>query len=67
MDNLFEQIVNITKASAYDILVEQVKELKADNETLKQVIKDLIGELGCYDLSKETPPVIERAKAAINF
>lgn len=40
MDNLFEQIATISKAGAYDILAEQVKELK-------QVIRDLIeaGEL----------------------
>jgi hypothetical protein len=41
MDNLFEQMVNITKASAYDILVDQVKELKAENETLKGKAVDM--------------------------
>ena len=40
MDNLFEQIANITKAHGYDILAKQVIELK-------QVIRELIefGEL----------------------
>jgi uncharacterized membrane protein YgaE (UPF0421/DUF939 family) len=34
-DQLFEGIINISKAHAYDILVEQVKELKEENERLK--------------------------------
>ncbi len=40
LDSLFEQMATITKASAYDILAKQVKELK-------MVIRDLItfGEL----------------------
>lgn len=40
MDNLFEQFANISKAHAYDILVEQVKELKGENEKLKQDISN---------------------------
>lgn len=35
-DNLFEQFANISKAGAYDILVDQVKELKGENEKLKE-------------------------------
>lgn len=35
MDGLFEQMTNISKAQAYDILREQVKELKEENERLK--------------------------------
>lgn len=40
MEDLFNQIANISKAGAYDILAQQVRELK-------QVIRDLIekGEL----------------------
>jgi phosphoribosylaminoimidazole-succinocarboxamide synthase len=34
-DQLFEQLGQISKAHAYDILVEQVKELKEENERLK--------------------------------
>jgi gamma-glutamyl phosphate reductase len=34
-DQLFEGIINISKAHAYDILVEQVKELTEENERLK--------------------------------
>lgn len=42
MDNLMEQIVNISKASAYDILAQQVKELQAENKSLKEVVKQFI-------------------------
>ena len=41
MDPLFEQIVNITKASAYDIVSKQCIELQAENEALKAEIKRL--------------------------
>lgn len=42
-----ENILIITKASAYDILRDQVSELKAENERLKERVKylqDLISE-----------------------
>lgn len=46
MDNLFEQIVNISKASAYDIAAKKCEEqaaeirlLKAENEELKIRLK----------------------------
>jgi len=42
MDNLMEQIVNISKAGAYDVVVEQVKELTAENKALKDVVKQFI-------------------------
>jgi hypothetical protein len=43
MPDLFEQqLVNISKAHAYDILVEQVKELKAEKASLKEVVKQFI-------------------------
>lgn len=49
MDNLFEQISNISKAHAYDIVVEQVKELKKS-------IRDLIevGELEDLAFTEES-------------
>ncbi len=34
-DLLFEQMKTISKAHAYDIISEQVKELKEENENLK--------------------------------
>lgn len=34
-DNLFEQMTNITKASAYDILLEQHKKLEDENKKMK--------------------------------
>lgn len=42
-DNLLNQIVNISKAGAYDVLVQQVKELQAENEILKNKAADLTG------------------------
>lgn len=39
--DLLTQITNITKAHAYDITVEQVKELKAENEKLRDRVKFL--------------------------
>lgn len=47
MDNLFEQIVNITKANAYDIICQKSKELEEENKKLKDRVKfleDLINE-----------------------
>jgi len=40
-DSLFEQMANISKASAYDIVSKQVKELQAENEALKDKIREL--------------------------
>ncbi len=47
--NLFDQMANISKAHAYDVLVNQVK-------ALKQVINDLIsfGELEDVSFTNET-------------
>ncbi len=42
MDNLFEQMANISKAGAYDILVEQVGELKKENTKLREALKTLV-------------------------
>lgn len=41
LDNLFEQMANISKAGAYDIVANQRNELLAENETLKQQVKEL--------------------------
>lgn len=40
MDNIFEQIVNISKSGAYDVLSGQVKELKT---VIRQLIE--VGKL----------------------
>ena len=62
MQDLFDQIVNITKASAYDILAGHVKELK-------EVIRDLIekGELDDLKFTDENDTaefktILNRAK-----
>ena len=39
MDNLFEQAAQITKAHGYDILANQVKELKEENKELAATLK----------------------------
>ena len=39
-DNLLNQIVNISKAAAYDVTVENVKELQAQNDALKIVANE---------------------------
>jgi hypothetical protein len=62
MQDLFDQIVNITKASAYDVLAGHVKELK-------EVIRDLIekGELDDLKFTDENDTaefktILNRAK-----
>ncbi len=47
MDYLHEQIMNISKAQAYDIIREKANELEAENKLLKERVKyleDLIKE-----------------------
>ncbi len=48
MDNLFEQMANISKAGAYDILVEQVGELKKENAKLREVLAIAMKSLATY-------------------
>lgn len=43
--NIFEQAAQICKAHGYDILAEQVGELKAENEKLKSVNGEMIEAL----------------------
>jgi hypothetical protein len=45
MNNLFEQISNISKASAYDILVKQVQELKDEKDALQKLNDKMAAEL----------------------
>lgn len=40
MDNLFEQMANISKAHAYDIMVEEVKFKKFIIDEIEKKIKD---------------------------
>jgi hypothetical protein len=62
MEDLFDQIVNISKSSAYDVLAGHVKELK-------EVIRDLIekGELDDLEFTEandtaEFKTILNRAK-----
>lgn len=45
---MLEHISTITKAHAYDIVVEQVKELKAENDLLKARVNYLEGLIKEY-------------------
>jgi len=42
MDGLFEQMANISKAHGYDILAEQVGELKKENAKLAAALQPFI-------------------------
>ena len=51
-DNLFEQMSNISKASAYDILVPEIVKLKEQNAVLLEAcgekdLKDYTNTYGC--------------------
>lgn len=41
MDNIFEQIVNISKASAYDIVNDELIKVQIENTILKDRVKYL--------------------------
>ena len=51
-DNLFEQMANISKAYAYDILVEQVKELKERYDNLRTGINNILDEISKIEPSE---------------
>lgn len=62
MENVFEQITNISKAGAYDVLADHVKELK---EVIRQLIK--VGELDDLEFTdsgdtEEFKKVLNKAK-----
>lgn len=42
MSELFEELTRISKAHAYDILADQVKELQSEKNSLKIVLKTLL-------------------------
>lgn len=42
MENLFEQMANISKAHGYDILSKQVGELKEENRNMAEALKGFI-------------------------
>lgn len=44
-ENLGEQLVNISKAHAFDIVSEQVKDLLKDNEAMKDLLKWIVNEI----------------------
>lgn len=40
-DQFFEEATRITKAHAYDIVSEQVKQLKAEKEAMRQILTEI--------------------------
>tara|TARA_R110000868_G_scaffold91165_1_gene252900 strand:- start:393 stop:656 length:264 start_codon:yes stop_codon:yes gene_type:complete len=70
-----EQIINITKGHAYDILAEQVQGLKADNQQLKEKNKVLTEALKSIlntkqEIGRSQPyidTILEIAETAINI
>lgn len=59
-----EQIVNIVKANAYDIVSKQRDELKAENKEMAEALKELIE---CdYTSGTHLSCAIIRAKKALN-
>ncbi len=54
-DELFNQIANISKAHAYDIVSEQVQELTAQRDELAATLKWVINEL------ETTPDILQDA------
>ncbi len=50
MNNVFEQITNISKAHAYDIISQQVIELKDENIKLRERVKFLEELINEYTL-----------------
>ena len=42
MDNLFEQIANITKAHAYDTIAPHLAEVKEQNKIFRQGLRDVM-------------------------
>lgn len=61
MDNLFEQITNITKAHAYDIVSNQVSELKEQNEIFRKGLQDIFTII----LEEKTSSVIDNPSVII--
>lgn len=63
MDNLLNQIVNISKASAYDVLVEQVGELKKENERLREALQGTLTVAIQYGIHADHPQFIKAKEA----
>lgn len=63
-DNLLNQIVNISKAGAYDVMADQVKELQEKNKALAQALSRLVHTLETDDL-RPIPDLIKESKTAL--
>ena len=62
MDNLFEQFANISKAHAYDIISQQVIELKEENTKLRNRVKYLEELINEYTLKMMAPSPLSGGK-----
>lgn len=68
MDGLFEQMANISKAHGYDILAEQVGELKKENATLREALTRTLNEYkaACKLLAEATNTIWSENNVSIN-
>ena len=46
MNDLFEQMTNISKAAGFDVLAEQVAELKKENAKLREALTHYLNGFG---------------------
>ena len=51
MDNLFNQIVNISKAGAYDIVSKQCQELQDQKNVLRYSLRKILSEISSMDIA----------------
>lgn len=61
MDNLFEQMANITKAHAYDTIAPHLAEVKEQNKILRKGLQDIFEII----LNENTSSVIENPSVII--
>ena len=62
-DAIFNQLINISKAGAYDILVEQVGELKKENAKLREVLKATLDVAIQYGIHADHPTFLNANEA----
>jgi len=67
MDKIFEHMVNINKAHGFDILSEQVKELKDENRQMAELLKEFIkwtdkGDEFVSDIREQAQTVLKNRK-----
>ena len=61
MNNVFEEIANITKAHAYDTIAPHLQEVKEQNKILRKGLQDIFNII----LDENTSSVIENPSVII--